>query len=55
MTTSNLLPPLAIKEFKDIYLKLFGKELQPEEAEKHANELFELYDAVYGKRHSQKT
>lgn len=54
MPTNNLLPPEAIEEFKVIYFKKLGKRLTQEEAEKHAIELFQLYDAVYGKRVTQR-
>lgn len=55
MPTNNLLPQEAIEEFKKIYFKAFGKELTQAEAQKHATDLFQLYDAVYGKRITQKS
>ena len=43
-----MLPPEAIKQFKEIYLKIYGVELADEEASLRANNLVNLYEAVYG-------
>lgn len=53
MQTSNLLPKEAIDEFKEIYKKKFGKELDDKEGSFRANNLFNLYLAIYGKRLTQ--
>lgn len=42
-----MLPKEAIEEFKEIYKKLYGEELSDEEASKRANNLVNLYKAVY--------
>jgi hypothetical protein len=41
-----MLPPDAIKEFKEIYLKIYGIELLEEEAVLRANNLVALYQIV---------
>lgn len=43
-----MLPKEAIEEFKILYAKNFGVELSDEEAARRANNLVELYRAVYG-------
>lgn len=43
-----MLSPEDIKTFKEIYLKNFGVQLEDEEASLRANNLFSLYEAVYG-------
>jgi hypothetical protein len=42
-----MLPPEAIQEFKDLYLKHFGEVLGEEEAERNAEKFLSLYRAVY--------
>jgi len=42
-----MLPKEAIEEFKKIYLKRFGIELSDAEASRRANNLVNLYKAVY--------
>ena len=49
MQTTKLLPEEAINEFKMLYKAKFNKELSNEEAINRANNLFRLYQAVYGK------
>lgn len=41
-----MLPPEAIKEYQELYLKRFGVELSDEEASFRANHLVDLYKAV---------
>jgi hypothetical protein len=41
-----MLPPDAIKEFREIYLKIYGIELLEEEAVLRANNLVTLYQIV---------
>lgn len=48
MQTNRVLPEEAINEFKRLYKAKFNKELTDEEAIKRANNLFSLYEAVYG-------
>lgn len=48
MQTTKPLPEEAIDEFKRLYKAKFNKELSNEEAIKRANNLFGLYQAVYG-------
>ena len=48
MRTTKTLPEEAINEFKRLYKAKFNKELSNEEATKRANNLFGLYQAVYG-------
>lgn len=48
MQTTKPLPEEAINEFKRLYKAKFNKELSNEEAIKRANNLFSLYEAVYG-------
>jgi len=48
MGTNNALPKEAIEEFKAIYKKNFNKDLSDQEATFRANNLFNLYQAVYG-------
>lgn len=48
MQTIKPLPEEAINEFKRLYKAKFNKELSNEEAIKRANNLFGLYQAVYG-------
>lgn len=43
-----MLPQKAIEEYKKIYKKLYGKELSNEETGRRANNLVDLYRAVYG-------
>ena len=45
---SFMLPPKAIKEFKDLYTKQFGIELDDATAAAQANNLVALYSIVYG-------
>lgn len=45
-----MLPPEAIKEYKEIYKRCFGVVLDDGEASLHANNLIKLYKAVYGKK-----
>lgn len=49
METSNILPKEAVDEFKVLYKKKFNKDLSAHEAAYRANNLFGLYEAVYGK------
>lgn len=51
---NNLLPKEAVNEFKELYRKLFKKELNDEEASRRANNLYALYEAVYSKNKNQK-
>lgn len=48
-----MLPTEAIKEFKQIYKKEFDIEINDEEASFRANNLMNLYKAVYGDNSSQ--
>lgn len=48
MQTSKPLPEEAINEFKRLYKAKFNKELSDQEAITRANNLFGLYQAVYG-------
>lgn len=41
-----MLPPEAIEEFKQLYLKLYGKTLSDPEARQRAENLVNLYKAV---------
>jgi len=41
----------AIDEYKRIYVKIYGTELNDEEAVRRANNLVALYAAVYGSPH----
>ena len=43
-----MLPPEAIDQFKELYLKHYKVELSREEASLRANNLLNLYKAVYG-------
>ena len=43
-----LLPKKAIEEFKELYRKQFGIEINDVEASKKANQIIGLYKAVYG-------
>jgi hypothetical protein len=43
-----MLPPEAIKEYKEMYKKLFNVELSDKEASFKANNLVSLYQLVYG-------
>lgn len=40
----------AVKQFKELYLKHYQVELSDDEATFRANNLFSLFDAVYGER-----
>jgi len=42
-----MLPKKAIDQFKELYKKRFGVELDDKEAEFRANNLFNLYKAIY--------
>lgn len=42
------LPKKEIEEFKRLYKKVYKVELSEEEAKRRANNLFQLYLAVYG-------
>jgi len=42
-----MLPPEAIQEFKELYVKRFGEFLPDEEAERKAEKLLALFRAVY--------
>lgn len=44
---NQILSKSAIKEFKEIYKKIFGIELSEKEAERKATKLLSLYKAVY--------
>lgn len=48
MQTTRTLPQEAVEEFKKIYKAKFKQDLTDEEATKRANNLFSLYEAVYG-------
>jgi len=48
MDNKITLPREAIIEFKKLYKKHYGVELSDKEAEFRANNLVNLYDAVYG-------
>lgn len=48
MQTTKTLPQEAVDEFKKLYKAKFSKDLSDEEAIKRANNLFGLYQAVYG-------
>lgn len=43
-----MLPPEAIEEFKEIYLRNYGVELSDDEASARAGNLMNLYRVVYG-------
>ncbi|MEK7537257.1 MAG: hypothetical protein AAB584_02330 [Patescibacteria group bacterium] len=43
-----MLPPKTVKEFKELFRKFYKIELSDEEASFRANNLFNLYEAVYG-------
>ena len=43
-----MLPKEAIEEFKKLYLRKYGIRLTDAEASFRANNLFSLYEAVYG-------
>jgi len=45
-----MLPETAIIQFKKIWKKLYGIELSDDEASFQANNLFALYQEVYGNR-----
>ena len=47
-TNKPMLPKEAINQFKKIYMETYHKELSDQEATLKANNLFELYKAVYG-------
>ena len=55
METNNALPRQAIEEFKMLYKKRFRKDLDDKEASFKANNLFNLYVAVYGSSNIRKT
>ncbi len=42
-----MLPPEAIKEFKQLYRDTFGEELDDAEASRRANRLVNLYGAIF--------
>ena len=42
-----MLPDEAIKEFQELYLRLYGELLSDEEARRKAEKLVSLYEAVY--------
>jgi len=48
MQTTKALPQEAIDEFKKLYKAKFKQDLTEKEAIKRANNLFGLYEAVYG-------
>lgn len=48
MQMTKTLPQEAVEEFKRLYKAKFNKELSDIEAIKRANNLFGLYQAVYG-------
>lgn len=48
MQTTKALPQQAVEEFKKLYKAKFNKDLSDEEAIRRANNLFSLYEAVYG-------
>ncbi|MBI2085723.1 hypothetical protein HYT74_00110 [Candidatus Daviesbacteria bacterium] len=48
MQTTKPLPQEAVEEFKKLYKAKFNKELSNQEAIKRANNLFSLYESVYG-------
>ena len=48
MQTTKTLPEEAVEEFKKLYKAKFKQDLTNEEAIKRANNLFSLYEAVYG-------
>ncbi len=51
-----MLPEKALKEFKEIYQKNFGKELSEKDALDKALKILNLYKAVYGpSRSSQRS
>ncbi len=50
-----MLPEKAIKEFKEIYRKEFGKELSEKDALDKSLRIFNLYKAVYGSNKSQRS
>lgn len=45
-----MLPKEAIRQFKELYLRHYKVELSDEEAFLRANNLFFLYEAIYGDR-----
>jgi len=49
-----MLPPEAIKEFKQIYLQIYGIKLSEKEAILRANNLVRLYKIVLGNSGSTK-
>ena len=48
-----MIPKEAVEEFKQIYKKEFGVEINDEEAIFRANKLVNLYKAVYGDSFNQ--
>ncbi len=48
MQTTKVLPQQAVEEFKRLYKVKFKQDLTENEAIKRANNLFGLYQAVYG-------
>lgn len=48
MQANYILPKEAVEEFKRIYKKKFNVDLSDEEAVRRANNLLNLYRAVYG-------
>ncbi len=48
MQVDNSLPKNEIEEFKRLYRKIYKIELSDEEAKRRTNNLFVLYEAVYG-------
>lgn len=48
MQTNKALPKEAVEEFRRLYKARFNKDLSDEEALAKANNLFGLYQAVYG-------
>jgi len=42
-----MLPPEAIEEFRQLYQRVFGEELNEADALERATQLLELYRAVY--------
>jgi len=42
-----MLPPEAVQEFKQIYFRKFGEELNDQEATEKANRTYELHKALF--------
>lgn len=50
-----MLPNEAIEEFQETYKKVFKQEITFEEAKRRAENLFGIFDAVYGSSENKKS